>query len=86
MFSSIERFLKESYSADFKTDDKWYGSRPCTPDLLPLAGRTRIKNLLLASGHCRLGVTLAPYTAKVISGIVEGRDGRNELDPRRFGV
>ena len=86
LFGSIERFLKESYAIDFETDDKWFGSRPCTPDLLPLAGKTNIKNLFLATGHCRLGVTLAPYTAKVISDIVEGGAGRSEIDPRRFGI
>lgn len=86
IFASIERFLRESYSIDFETEDKWHGSRPCTPDLLPLAGKTGINNLLLATGHCRLGVTLAPFTAKVISDVVEGKDGRKELDPRRFGA
>lgn len=86
IYGSIERFLKQSYAIDFETEDKWFGSRPCTPDLLPLSGKTRVKNLLLASGHCRLGVTLAPFTAKVISEIVDGKDGRKELDPRRLGV
>ncbi|MFC1407256.1 MULTISPECIES: FAD-binding oxidoreductase [Streptacidiphilus] len=70
----------------------WAGLRPMTPDGLPVIGPLPGKdNVLVASGHCMLGVTLAPVTAEVISAQIKG--GRQEspvtrmarpFDPRRF--
>jgi D-amino-acid dehydrogenase len=51
----------------------WCGLRPCTPDGLPLLGRSgRYENLVLASGHAMLGFTLAPLTGKIVAGLVAG--------------
>jgi len=44
------------------------GLRPCTPDGLPIVDRVPgYKNLLIATGHGMLGITLAPVTGKLIS-------------------
>lgn len=51
----------------------WTGLRPMTPDGLPVIGPLPGKdNVLVASGHCMLGVTLAPMTADIISAQVKG--------------
>ncbi|GGX04432.1 NAD(P)/FAD-dependent oxidoreductase [Streptomyces lomondensis] len=51
----------------------WTGLRPMTPDGLPVIGPLPGReNLLVASGHCMLGVTLAPMTAELIAGHVAG--------------
>ncbi|MEY9849989.1 NAD(P)/FAD-dependent oxidoreductase [Streptacidiphilus sp. MAP5-3] len=51
----------------------WTGLRPMTPDGLPVIGVLPGKdNVLVASGHCMLGVTLAPVTAEVISAHIKG--------------
>lgn len=51
----------------------WAGLRPMTPDGLPIVGRLPgSENVLVASGHCMLGVTLAPATAGIIAGAVSG--------------
>jgi D-amino-acid dehydrogenase len=56
----------------------WAGARPCTYDGLPTIGRHR--GVIVASGHGMLGVTLAPITAQLVRGIVEGRpDPRLEM-------
>ena len=39
------------------------GLRPGTPDNLPLIGPGAIEGLLLATGHYRNGILLAPLTA-----------------------
>lgn len=39
------------------------GLRPGSPDDLPLLGETLVPDLLLATGHCRIGIQLAPVTA-----------------------
>ncbi|MEU6181774.1 NAD(P)/FAD-dependent oxidoreductase [Streptomyces coeruleorubidus] len=51
----------------------WTGLRPMTPDGLPVIGPLPGKdNVLVASGHSMLGVTLAPVTADIISAQVKG--------------
>lgn len=45
----------------------WFGYRPATPDELPILGDSGIENLILATGHHRNGILLAPITAKIIS-------------------
>ena len=42
------------------------GFRPATPDNAPVIGRTNFDGLLLATGHFRNGVLLAPITADAI--------------------
>ncbi|MFJ8464053.1 NAD(P)/FAD-dependent oxidoreductase [Streptomyces swartbergensis] len=67
----------------------WAGLRPMTPDGLPVIGPLPGKdNMLVASGHCMLGVTLAPMTAELISALIAG-DHRasgvaRPFTPRRF--
>jgi len=46
--------------------DTWCGLRPGTTDDLPLIGPTDIEGLLVATGHYRNGILLAPITAKLI--------------------
>lgn len=49
----------------------WSGMRPCTPDGLPAIGRfRRVHNLIAATGHAMLGLTLAPATGKLVAGLV----------------
>ncbi len=46
--------------------DKWCGLRPCTPDGLPVVSlMPTIKNLVVASGHAMLGISLGPITGKL---------------------
>jgi D-amino-acid dehydrogenase len=47
------------------------GLRPCTPDGLPIIDTVPgYKNLIIATGHGMLGITLAPVTGKLISQLV----------------
>ena len=66
----------------------WHGLRPCSPDGLPYIGRSKkYKNLILATGHSMLGISLGPGTGKLISEIVnEEKLGMNLLmfNPERF--
>lgn len=43
------------------------GLRPGTPDNAPLLGRSRLPGLVLATGHYRNGVLLAPITGDLLS-------------------
>jgi glycine oxidase len=63
------------------------GFRPGTPDGLPLIGATALDGLLVATGHYRNGILLAPVTADAITALLTGDALPPELtaaDPRRF--
>lgn len=54
----------------------WVGSRPSTPDSLPVIGRAPAsRRVLLAFGHGHLGLTLAAVTGRLITeSICQGHD------------
>nr|MDT0665597.1 FAD-dependent oxidoreductase [Micromonospora sp. DSM 115978] len=52
----------------------WVGPRPCTPDGLPLIGRTTSPRVFVAGGHGMWGVTLGPITGRLLAeAVVSGR-------------
>ncbi len=55
-----------------KQEKVWSGLRPCSPDGLPYIGRTnKYRNLIIASGHAMMGLSLAPGTGKLVQEIVD---------------
>ena len=75
--------------ADAEILESWAGLRPGTPDHLPIIGPTDILGLLIATGHYRNGILLAPVTAKLIRDwIVEGKTSfsTEKFSPMRFSV
>ncbi len=59
-------------------EDYWWGFRPSTPDELPILGQSDCENLILATGHYRNGILLAPVTAQLISDLISDR---KNVDP-----
>ena len=57
--------------------------RPATPDGLPLIG-TGGSGVVLAAGHHRHGVLLAPLTARMVADHIETGAVDPAVDPRRF--
>ena len=65
----------------------WAGLRPDTADHLPILGYGKRHNLILATGHFRNGILLAPITAQQISELVLTRSTSLSLEayrPTRF--
>ncbi len=85
IITSMRRFVDLDYEAHF---DTWAGSRPMSPDGLPLMGRPKgFANLVLAAGHGMFGLSLAPVSALALSElIVDGRSSIDlaDFDPDRF--
>ena len=53
--------------------EPWMGSRPCTPDMLPVIGPApRHANLWFAFGHAHHGLTLAAVTGRLVAELVAG--------------
>ena len=60
----------------------WRGLRPCAPDGLPIIGRVDgIENLVLATAHAMLGITLAPVTGEIVAGLVGDERQRHDVAP-----
>ncbi len=55
-------------------DEIWTGFRPTSLDDAPILGEVGIDGLVVATGHHRNGILLAPVTARAISGLIA--DGR----------
>lgn len=58
--------------------------RPGTPDNLPLVGPSGVDGVVLAAGHFRHGVLLAPVTAHLVADHLETGHVEPALDPRRL--
>ncbi len=88
MVDSIPNYYPEMKVAMPKQEEVWHGLRPCSPDGLPYIGRTnQIKNLIMATGHSMMGLSLGPGTGKLISEIVNREKvsiGIDAFDPERF--
>jgi D-amino-acid dehydrogenase len=65
----------------------WFGFRPVSHDGMPYIGHaTNHKNLIMATGHAMLGVSLGAATGKVVSELAQGKPtsvGVAAFDPRR---
>ena len=61
----------------------WMGSRPSTPDSLPVVGpASRARNVVYAFGHGHTGLTGAPITAELVASQVTGTPP--PIDPAPF--
>ncbi|ODU04382.1 MAG: amino acid dehydrogenase [Pseudonocardia sp. SCN 72-86] len=47
--------------------DEWVGSRPCTPDGLPVVGPTSSPRVFAAGGHGMWGIVLGPLTGRLLA-------------------
>lgn len=74
---------------DMPLTDSWAGLRPASPDHAPLIGFAEDPRIMLATGHHRHGILLAPVTAVAVTDLL--LTGRTTMpvgvcDPARFGV
>lgn len=70
--------------------EEWYGWRPMTVDDLPILGRAeKLRNLMLATGHGMLGVTMSAATGLLVSELIQGKATTLDMQPfspLRFGL
>jgi D-amino-acid dehydrogenase len=81
--NSMTRALKPLVTGvdwDGRSDD-WVGSRPLTPDGMPLIGRTATRGVYVAGGHGMWGVTLGPITGKLLAQEIATGEAPPELEP-----
>lgn len=67
------------------TDKIWYGYRPCSADGLPYIGKiSTYRNVVVATGHAMLGLSLGAGTGKLVQEIIDERTP--SMDIRPFAV
>lgn len=70
---SFCRYYPAFKDADFEGVPVWAGLRPCPPDGMPYLGRTQAKsNLIVATGHSMMGLSLGPVTGEVVAQMLCG--------------
>jgi glycine oxidase len=88
----VHELLREAYRAlpeiaELELVEVAAGLRPATPDNAPVLGATAVDGLMVAGGHHRNGILLAPGTAEAIATILTGGEPAPEiaaLSPARF--
>ena len=88
IFDWVKRYFPK-FDLPFPPDEKvWSGFRPCSADGLPYIGRhPGYSNLVIASGHSMLGLSLGPATGILVSQIINNLPVSIDLqafNPERF--
>lgn len=85
---SIPNYYPEMKVSIPEKEKVWHGLRPCSPDGLPYIGRSdKFKNLVIATGHSMMGLSLGPATGLLVSEIIDHKKGSMDIelfDPTRF--
>jgi len=88
LLKAIPEFLPK-YTLDVTSNNEiWSGLRPCSPDGLPFIGRFgKLQNVIAATGHSMMGVSLGPVTGKLVSEIVNEEKtslSLTQISPNRY--
>ena len=79
---AVKEFIPAQDIAFPNTKDIWYGYRPCSADGLPFIGRpARWNNLIVATGHAMIGLSLGAGTGKLVADLVDGKKTEVNLQP-----
>ena len=80
---AIPKYFPNLHPALPTEKDIWFGFRPSSPDGLPYIGRSaKYNNLIVATGHGMMGLSLGPATGLLVSEIIEG--AKSAIDIRAF--
>jgi D-amino-acid dehydrogenase len=83
--SAVQKYYPDFGPQDFEGVQPWRGLRPVTPDGLPYVGRSAAaQNLVVATGHAMMGVSLGPVTGKLVADALEGSPNLDQLSPDRY--
>jgi glycine oxidase len=90
----VHELLREAYRvlpdvAEMELVGMVAGLRPGTPDNLPIVGRGAVDGLVLATGHFRNGIMLAPITADAVAATLAGEPVPTSMtpaDPNRLSL
>lgn len=85
---SVPQYFPAFRESDFEGIAPWHGLRPCSPDGLPYVGRpSGWDNLIVATGHAMMGLSLGPVTGELVADLLERTPLQvaiERLSPDRF--
>jgi D-amino-acid dehydrogenase len=88
ILNSLQHYFGGFEKSDFDGVEPWAGLRPVSPDGLPYVGRFKsYPNLIAATGHAMVGISLATVTGKLVSEIATNMNPSIDislLSPDRF--
>lgn len=68
---AASQYYPQFSAEDFTQIPPWHGLRPCSPDGLPYLGRTAFyDNLIIATGHAMMGLSLGPISGRIVANIL----------------
>jgi D-amino-acid dehydrogenase len=80
IINAVPRYYPEFQPEDFAGIQPWRGLRPCSPDGLPYLGRTAAAaNLIVATGHAMMGLSLGPITGRLVADLLAGEQPEIDL-------
>jgi D-amino-acid dehydrogenase len=87
---SVPRYFPKFSESDFEAAQTWSGLRPVSPDGLPYLGTLKgLDNLVVATGHAMMGLSMGPVTGRLVADLVRGDEpfcSLGPLSPERFGT
>lgn len=88
ILKSIGDYFPQLMATDFSGLEVWSGLRPCSPDGMPYIGRAdRRENVVVATGHSMLGLSLAPVSGEMVADLITGATMKYDmalLNPDRY--
>ena len=85
ILKAVKDFLPSFDIARPPDDQVWYGYRPCSADGLPYIGRVlAFNNVVVATGHAMLGLSLGAGTGRLVAEIIDGQP--TSVDISAFAV
>ncbi len=88
VLKAVKKFFPEFDIPTPSWEQVWYGYRPCSADGLPYLGRSRkIQNLVIATGHSMIGLSLGAGTGKLVAEIIDEKPTSIDIsfyNPERF--
>ena len=85
ILKAVKDFLPEFDIAQPLEQDIWYGYRPCSADGLPYIGKIKkYNNVVIATGHSMMGLSLGPGTGKLVSQLINREP--TSIDIKAFEV
>ena len=83
---SVHAYFPNFSERDFEGIAPWAGLRPVSPDGIPYLGKIRgFSNLLAASGHAMMGLSLAPVSGRLVADLLAGDASFREIEAMEVG-
>ncbi|HEY8960659.1 MAG TPA: FAD-dependent oxidoreductase [Luteolibacter sp.] len=83
---SVHAYFPKFSESDFSGVKPWAGLRPVSPDGIPYLGNVpRVSNLLVATGHAMMGLSLGPVSGRLVADLLTGETPFRPIDRMAVG-